>query len=473
MFQTKKETCSITVVIAVLLLLLSVSFIGYASGNFMHYSPPSRDPVAFYIEADGSITPPINSSVEAPIQRNGNTYTLTANMSDHPLWVQRNGIVVDGAGFTLRGGGSTGVTLNCTINVTVKNLVIDGFGRGGVTIQRQSYVGMSAYSQSNPYPVSRNNVVSNCTFINNYYVGISIAASTGNTITGNTVTGSQAGISVSNYDETTGNTIAGNLVRNNTLVGINLSTAKKETVTGNNITGNGGYGIILGSGSGNTISGNRIQGNGVGILIQSAQNTIKENTIAENNGWGIRLEAGQGSNLIYRNNFINNKVSEGLQVSIPLKMGISTGASNFSVSYVPGLSNYWSSGNEGNYWSDYWTRYPNASEMGSTGFGDTPFFINENNIDNYPLMKPVGNPEVTATPTPQPTTPPSPASPSPSPQNTTTPSNPPTPEETLESSGKGLPIDQSSALLAGTLAAFAIVGSTLLARQFRRRKVLK
>jgi parallel beta-helix repeat protein len=285
--------------------------------------------------------------------------------------VQCNGIVLDGAGFTLRGGGSNGVTLNSTVNVTVKNLVIDGFGRG-VTVQRQSYplAGMPGYSQSNPYPVSRNNVVSNCTFTNNYYVGISVESSTGNTFMGNDITGSQSGISISNYQETAGNTISSNLIQNNT-AGIYL-TATKETILGNNITSNGGYGIQLVSGSGNKIAGNLIRGNGVGILIGSTQNTIKENTIAENSGWGIRLEGGQGNNMIYRNNFINNKVGEGLQVSIPLKMGITSGAQNFSVYYIPGLGNYWSSGSEGNYWSDYWLRYPNASELGSSGFWGHP-----------------------------------------------------------------------------------------------------
>jgi len=53
----------------------------------------------------------------------------------------------------------------------------------------------------------------------------------------------------------------------------------------------------------------------------------------------------------------------------------------------------WDNGTSGNYWSDYLTRYPNASEIGNTGVGDTPFYINENNIDHYPLMEPFIIPE--------------------------------------------------------------------------------
>jgi hypothetical protein len=43
-------------------------------------------------------------------------------------------------------------------------------------------------------------------------------------------------------------------------------------------------------------------------------------------------------------------------------------------------------GSIGNYWSDYLTKYPNASEVGNTGIGDTPYIIDANNVDNFPLM---------------------------------------------------------------------------------------
>ncbi|MGD8544675.1 MAG: hypothetical protein PVH12_00745 [Candidatus Bathyarchaeota archaeon] len=40
-------------------------------------------------------------------------------------------------------------------------------------------------------------------------------------------------------------------------------------------------------------------------------------------------------------------------------------------------------GREGNYWSDY-----NGSDIDGDGIGDSPYIINENNTDNYPLMEP-------------------------------------------------------------------------------------
>jgi hypothetical protein len=53
--------------------------------------------------------------------------------------------------------------------------------------------------------------------------------------------------------------------------------------------------------------------------------------------------------------------------------------------------NVWDNRSVGNYWNDYLTKYPNASEIGNTGIGDTPYIINADNVDNYPLMAPVDN----------------------------------------------------------------------------------
>jgi len=38
------------------------------------------------------------------------------------------------------------------------------------------------------------------------------------------------------------------------------------------------------------------------------------------------------------------------------------------------------------HWSDYEERYPNATELDDSSIWDTPYVIDENNQDNYPLM---------------------------------------------------------------------------------------
>lgn len=82
------------------------------------------------INDDGSIDPS-----DAPIQRDGNYYTLTSRISGG-IQIQESHIIIDGAGYTLQGDGQIhgpteilgmGLNLvNCQ-NVTVKNFNIKDF----------------------------------------------------------------------------------------------------------------------------------------------------------------------------------------------------------------------------------------------------------------------------------------------------------------------------------------------------------
>lgn len=87
---------------------------------------------AVTIKPDGSI------EGTSQIQRQGNTYTLTGNLSGG-ITVQRSNIVIDGAGYAIKGGGEgIGIDLSNECwrddsraqikNVTVKNLKIINFG---------------------------------------------------------------------------------------------------------------------------------------------------------------------------------------------------------------------------------------------------------------------------------------------------------------------------------------------------------
>jgi hypothetical protein len=53
-----------------------------------------------------------------------------------------------------------------------------------------------------------------------------------------------------------------------------------------------------------------------------------------------------------------------------------------------GYANFWDNGypSGGNYWSDYKEKYPNATELDESGIWSTPYVIDENNTDNYPLI---------------------------------------------------------------------------------------
>ena len=79
-----------------------------------------------YIRADGSIDPP-----DAPIITYDNvTYTLTDNIVGS-IAIERDYIILDGAGYTLQGeGDDRGIWSGSAVYVTIKNMHITGFSKG-------------------------------------------------------------------------------------------------------------------------------------------------------------------------------------------------------------------------------------------------------------------------------------------------------------------------------------------------------
>jgi parallel beta-helix repeat protein len=161
-------------------------------------------------------------------------------------------------------------------------------------------------------------------------------------------------------------TVSGSNITNNGEEGVYLIASSNCSVSGNNITNNDD-GICLDSSSGdNTLSGNNVTANHYGIdLYSSSGNVLSGNNITANTYDGIDLYSSSG-NTFYHNNFVNNTQ----QVE------------------SDGSPNTWDNGypSGGNYWSDYLTRYPNATEIDHTGIGDTAYEIDTNNTDHYPLM---------------------------------------------------------------------------------------
>jgi len=120
-----------------------------------------------------------------------------------------------------------------------------------------------------------------------------------------------------------------------------------------------------------TVKGLKLENNRQGILLAYTTNcSIIENTML-NNLYGIALVNSSG-NHIYHNNFVDNE------------NGIWNYYSNNS------WHNPYPSG--GNYWSDYagFDLYsgPYQNETGRDCIGDTPYTIDENNQDLYPLIYP-------------------------------------------------------------------------------------
>jgi nitrous oxidase accessory protein NosD len=104
---------------------------------------------------------------------------------------------------------------------------------------------------------------------------------------------------------------------------------------------------------------------GVGFHFCCENNTVTGDTIIKN-GHGVDFTEGVSNrNTIYCNNLIEN--------SEQAHSGLSTNI--WDDNYPTG----------GNYWSDYETRYPDATEMDSSGIWNTPYLMNQNNADRFPL----------------------------------------------------------------------------------------
>ena len=196
-----------------------------------------------YIRSDGSV------EGTDKIQRNGDIYTFTGNIS-LVIQIQRSNIVVEGVGYTLQGDGEMhgtdihgrGLEIVGCKNVTIRNLNIKEFTRG-------------------------------IRFTNSFDCNIYQNSLTNNSI----------GIEMGYVDESysNNNTVSGNIIKEN------------------------GAGIRLIYGSSNTIFGNTITANDEGVSVWGTSgNIIVWNNITNNNR-GIYIET-SGINIIHHNNFIDN-----------------------------------------------------------------------------------------------------------------------------------------------------------------------
>lgn len=191
------------------------------------------------------------------------------------------------------------------------------------------------------------------------------------------------------YIISSNNTISDNIILNST-DGIFIYSAQNNSIFRNTILNND-YGIVCMSAVNNSILDNNISSNsqhGISAFTYSNNNMISRNIIVKNYQ-GIRIK-GSKSNTVFRNRIENNH----------LGVHFCCGANDNTVYYNTfiqnseenawdGLTNQWNYEENGNYWSDYTERYPNASKIWLKGIWNTPYDIpGGDNVDRYPLINP-------------------------------------------------------------------------------------
>ena len=322
--------------------IAGTQFVYLTRANGILEPPPISQ---IYIRADGSVEPST-----APIQQVGNVYTFTSNSFNSTIEVQRDNIVIDGAGFTLQGHGSNwykGIMLSNRTNVTIKNIVIRDFG-----------VGISTLNSSNII-IAGNKIIysAKCVELTSFSSNQNLTDENGNLID------PTSRIEILSYY--------------NQIVGNSMKSADSGY----------GYGVYSFGSSNNTIAGNDFSDFGQCIHLQSGSyNIILENQFNASKT-GIHLDK-EDNNIIYRNNFLDND-------------------QNAITSVVVGV-NFWDNGKEGNFWSDYTGKDANGDGIGDYRYTIPPI---GSNFDNYPLQSPVNvsipslNPSkhISYLPTPSPT----------------------------------------------------------------------
>ncbi len=261
---------------------------------------------------------------------------------------------------------------------------------------------------------------------------IEILSSTTCNVSLNDITGCRAyaiGLVMSHY-----NTITRNNITEMDDDGLLLDSSNYNTITGNNITGDGNYGLSLVSSNHNNISSNVIHECNVNVhLRESTGNTIEQNDVLTSYGTGVFLEYHAHENFIEANN-ISAPVSRGILADrsdknvISLNKifscddGLNLYTCNDNIIYkndivlsnrwgvllsscsntttwmnnytgnptnVDSMSsvdtNHWDNGTDGNYYSDYLTRYPDATNNG--WHWTTPYAMDggSGEFDYYPL----------------------------------------------------------------------------------------
>ena len=262
---------------------------------------------------------------------------------------------------------------------------------------------------------------SNCNLTNNYF-SYSI-----------NVEGSSNTIKQNSFDELTLQSTTHNTIESNTFHYLKLFSSHSNIISKNNISVSySSFAVEVHNSNGNNFDSNYITGL---ELSNSNDNVFVKNNITSRiislmddyeidiseldptapSCYSIATE-NSSNNLFYFNSIanviINDQLSQDNMFYANAFVGPALNDGIVRISQLKINNNYWDNGSIGNYWSDYLTKYPNASEIGNSGIGNTPYVVNPSHsefdpiayIDHYPLVQPFSE-DVSGEPEPFPVVP--------------------------------------------------------------------
>jgi len=281
------------------------------------------------------------------------------------FWENKNGKTVPSdAGYV--------ALINCT-RIKVENLNFS-FGQQIVLVSTKDSTVSNNVLSDNQFCIylkdSSNNVISNNS-LSNSEVGISFDNSFKNDLVYNNLTNNFRALLLSSSDQ---NNVQFNEIAYNKQ-GISLHVSSDNFISYNNLTSNT-RGLIL-----ERVLETRDWDDPINstVIFGCLNNKFLRNQFSQSD-FGVWMSSAS-NNIFSGNNFVDNKNQTIMNDSSGLSYFEDTEAKSKEQRFAS--INFWDQNKQGNYWNNY-----EPSDSNEDGIGDTPYILDENNQDNYPLMQP-------------------------------------------------------------------------------------
>lgn len=333
----RKALAFLLVLWLVISALTALEFISLTKAN--PHVWPEEAPPGYRINSDGTC------DVES-LSRDGDVYTFTGDI-EGTIVIERDGVVLDGAGYALQGNGSSyGIWLQDRSNVTIKNLNIRNFEQG------------IRFSHFFVWPSSQTNLnhTTNCTIeacnITNSSYGVTFYSCLNCSVLRNYIANNTFGVSFSG----SGNTFRSNKIEGNQYNFGDQDDAANDVDTSNTINGKPIYYwvnqqnmtvpddaglVILKHCTNINVQNLNLTGNGDGLTLRyTNESKIIGNFISDNSRHGIALRWS------YNNSFVGNNITNNPSNGIYLyESGNNTISNNMISANEIGIDNYYSKNN--------------------------------------------------------------------------------------------------------------------------------